>query len=151
MKLDVVEVKVNGKDSSVEEFLGNLNDKARLALSHILSLEINGVEATILDNCSPVTTFLETIELDTDICKYYINNTDYRSNKNYIFCSVDNTQFYITCKSHVVEVLKSNKIVDALQNISFKLKNERHLITNTEIRDSKKMIKELSSIIGTWI
>ena len=148
MKLEVVEVKVNGKDSSVEEFLGNLNDKARLALSHILSLEINGVEAKILDNYSPIT-FLETIELDTDICKYYINNTDYRSGENYIFCSVDNIRFYITCKSHVVEVLKSNKIVDALQNISFKLKNGN--LTNAEIRDSKKMIKELSSIIGTWI
>ena len=148
MKLEVVEVKVNGKDSSVEEFLGNLNDKARLALSHILSLEINGVEAKILDNYSPIT-FLETIELDTDICKYYINNTDYRSGENYIFCSVDNIRFYITCKSHVVEVLKSNKIVDALQNISFKLKNGN--LTNAEIKDSKKMIKELSSIIGTWI
>ena len=148
MKLEVLEVKVNGKDSSVEEFLGNLNDKARLALSHILSLEINGVQAKILDNYSPIT-FLETIELDTDIYKYYINNTDYRSGENYIFCSVDNTRFYITCKSHVVEVLKSNKIVDALQNISFKLKNGN--LTNTEIKDSKKMIKELSSIIGTWI
>ena len=148
MKLEVVEVKVNGKDSSVEEFLGNLNDKARLALSHILSLEINGVQAKILDNYSPIT-FLETIELDTDICKYYINNTDYRSSENYVLCNIDNTHFYITCKSHVVEVLKSNKIVDALQNISFKLKNGN--LTNAEIKDSKKMIKELSSVIGTWI